>query len=180
MITYIYIFRKQGGALGGGSVYASVSEKEISKRKADGPTSKEGTPACPQGAHGRPNVDLEWILGWKFHAPPRSTKNMQSLPPGRPRARFGWFLDEILMIIFDVFSGTPETSYFGTSMRRELGFHHRRPRVFASKIHQQIDVSPRHPPGVHFWWICVDLGWKSALLPPPLEPAPAQKRAQFF
>ena len=45
-------FRKQGGALGGGSVYASVSEKEISKRKAEGPTRKEGTPAYTLGAHG--------------------------------------------------------------------------------------------------------------------------------
>ena len=58
-----YIFRKQGGALGGGSVYASVSEKEISKRKADGRRSKEGTLASTLGAHGRPNVDLDWISG---------------------------------------------------------------------------------------------------------------------
>lgn len=68
MYIYIYIFRKQGGALGGGSVYASVSEKEISKRKADGGFSKEGTPASTLGARGRPNVDLEWILGrpWAY------------------------------------------------------------------------------------------------------------------
>ena len=56
------LFRKQGGALGGGSVYASASEKEIPKRKADGGPSKEGAYRSSLGAPGRQNVDLEWIL----------------------------------------------------------------------------------------------------------------------